>query len=323
MAVTKILGYKQIRESTITTALLADSAITTAKIAGGAVKDAQIFATTITAASIYPTTITAAEIMRSTVTAAQLENTTVTTGKINRSAITTDKLANTAVTAAKIYPTTITAAQIAPTTITAAKIYPTTITAAQIAPTTITAAKIARTTITSEKLATSITIKDLTVSRKAVFNGTTVIINSTTLVVHDPMITVGWSTTGSSAIVPDNGLEVDRGSGTSNAMIFFHDDIAASAVSRKWYLNNGDGVNREIMTGGSLGNFVVGEVHSNTTRSTISLGNPPVTGSLSVFFNGQRWRAGATEDYTLSGAVITLIAASVIDPDVVLADYRY
>lgn len=75
-------------------------------------------------------------------------------------------------------------------------------------------------------------------------------------------------------------------------------------------------------------NFVTGELPSgsiNGSNVTFTLASTPVSGSVALYYNGQRIRAGATEDYTISGDTITMAFAPKGNPgqtDVLLADYR-
>lgn len=70
--------------------------------------------------------------------------------------------------------------------------------------------------------------------------------------------------------------------------------------------------------------FVDAEVPSgsiNGTNTAFTLANTPVTGSVRVYLNGQRLRAGAGNDYTISGTTITLAAAP-LSGEYVEVEYR-
>lgn len=72
-----------------------------------------------------------------------------------------------------------------------------------------------------------------------------------------------------------------------------------------------------------LGVVVDNEVPSGTQNGvnvTFTLANTPQSGSLKLYVNGQRYKAGT--DFTLSGATITYVNAP-FSTDIVLADYRY
>lgn len=77
-------------------------------------------------------------------------------------------------------------------------------------------------------------------------------------------------------------------------------------------------------TSSSLGttNFVWNEVPSGTIAggTSFTLANTPTTGTLSLFLNGLLQKAGAGNDYTLSGTTITMLTA-LVTGDILLADY--
>lgn len=70
-------------------------------------------------------------------------------------------------------------------------------------------------------------------------------------------------------------------------------------------------------------NFVDDETPSGTVNGsnvTFTLANTPTAGTVKVFLNGLRQKVGAGNDYTISGAVITYLAAP-LTGDVVTSDY--
>lgn len=73
--------------------------------------------------------------------------------------------------------------------------------------------------------------------------------------------------------------------------------------------------------------FVNGELPGGAidgSNVTFTLANTPEPNTESLYFNGQRLRRGATEDYTISGLTITLAFAPKSNPsqtDVLIADY--
>jgi hypothetical protein len=74
----------------------------------------------------------------------------------------------------------------------------------------------------------------------------------------------------------------------------------------------------------STSNFVDSEVPSGTVNGvnvTFTLANTPTAGTVHLYANGLRMKAGASEDYTISGATITMTTAPETG-DVILADYR-
>lgn len=71
-------------------------------------------------------------------------------------------------------------------------------------------------------------------------------------------------------------------------------------------------------------NFVSNEVPSGTvngSNTAFGLANTPVSGTVSLYLNGVRLQPGAGNDYTLSGATITMLYAPATG-DQLLADYR-
>lgn len=75
--------------------------------------------------------------------------------------------------------------------------------------------------------------------------------------------------------------------------------------------------------------FIIGELPSGTINGsnvTFTLANTPLANKFALYYNGQRLRAGGTEDYTISGNTITLAFAPKSNPgqtDVLLADYLF
>lgn len=77
-------------------------------------------------------------------------------------------------------------------------------------------------------------------------------------------------------------------------------------------------------TGLTSANFVYSEVPSgaiNGSNTSFSLANTPVAGSVRLYLNGLRQRAGAGNDYTISGATITMLTAP-LSGEYLEADYR-
>lgn len=59
-------------------------------------------------------------------------------------------------------------------------------------------------------------------------------------------------------------------------------------------------------------------------NSTFTLANTPTTGTLRLFISGRRIRAGAGNDYTLSGLTITFNSGSIpVVGDWITSDYQY
>ncbi len=72
---------------------------------------------------------------------------------------------------------------------------------------------------------------------------------------------------------------------------------------------------------------VVSETPTGTidgSNPTFTLANTPAAGTLQLYKNGVRQRAGASNDYTLSAATITFKAGAIPESgDWLLADYNY
>lgn len=140
-----------------------------------------------------------------------------------------------------------------------------------------------------------------------------------------------WDTTSSSFFV-DNGtafvpiatggsgvasLQIDGGSLLTGAIQFLSGtNITLSQVGQNVTINS---------TGGGLGptNFVNGETPAGSVNGinvTFTLAFTPTANTDSVYLNGVRLRRGALQDYTISGAVITMSAAPQTG-DGLLVDY--
>lgn len=77
-------------------------------------------------------------------------------------------------------------------------------------------------------------------------------------------------------------------------------------------------------TGLVSSNFVYAEVPSGTingSNTSFTLANAPTAGTVRLYLNGLRQRAGAGNDYTISGATITMLAAP-LTGEYMEADYR-
>lgn len=91
---------------------------------------------------------------------------------------------------------------------------------------------------------------------------------------------------------------------------------ALSSVAAEWQTPS---------AGLSSGDFVFEEVPSGLidgVNDTFTLANTPIAGTQAVYWNGNRMREGAGEDYTIAGAVITFEAANIPESgDSVAVDY--
>lgn len=123
-----------------------------------------------------------------------------------------------------------------------------------------------------------------------------------------------------------SGLGIAQG---SSAQVI----VANSSGNPAWATLSGDvtisnaGVTAVNNTSGSgytkYTNFIWGETPSgsiNGTNTTFTLANTPVTGSIRLYWNGQRQNSGTGNDYTISGGTLTTTFVPV-SGDVLLVDY--
>lgn len=78
------------------------------------------------------------------------------------------------------------------------------------------------------------------------------------------------------------------------------------------------------LAGLTSSNFVDDETPSGTVNGanvTFTIANTPIAGSVKLFLNGVRLKVGAGNDYTISGATITMLTAP-LTGEVLTADYR-
>ena len=264
------------------------------------------------------TQVKTAQIRDSQITSAKLADVAVTASKIGVGAVTTSKIGMAAVNASRIANGAVIASKIGNGAVIASKIANGAVIASKIGSGAVTSSKIAANAVGSAKMKNSaLTLVGLKVTGNTYLLGTTVVIQATQLVVKDPMITVGSGATGASAIVNANGLEVDRGTG-SRAAIYFNESAAG------WFAHNGV-VAQRLVVGTGLPTWVYNEAH--TFSSTVNAFNlakvPSSVTALNLYLNGQRLRQGGGNDFTLAASRITMLLASVLAVDVVLADYRY
>lgn len=117
---------------------------------------------------------------------------------------------------------------------------------------------------------------------------------------------------GATATKVGDGSEVSittSGSGQVNSI------VAGTGIS----VNSTDPANPIITNTGTAPSFVDNEVVSGS-GTTFTLANTPIVGSVHVHGEGQRLTL--TIDYTISGAVITMVAPATYAAGAVLADYR-
>lgn len=86
-----------------------------------------------------------------------------------------------------------------------------------------------------------------------------------------------------------------------------------------YYLND-SGVEVQIGTS-TGGNAAYGEVPSGSGTS-FTLAHTPLSGTLRLYRGGARQQSGAGNDYTITGAAITL-STSLSVGEILLADYNY
>lgn len=106
--------------------------------------------------------------------------------------------------------------------------------------------------------------------------------------------------------------------GTANAgrtyLVSSADPIAIGTDSITW-----------IQTAAASTNFAESETPSGTingSNTAFTLASSPIAGSVKLYYNGVRLEAGAGNDYTISGASITMLFAPETGSKL-LADYRY
>jgi hypothetical protein len=99
------------------------------------------------------------------------------------------------------------------------------------------------------------------------------------------------------------------------------DPIAVDTDANDWSQNTDAGL--------TAANYIWSETPTGAVDGanvTFTLANTPTVSKVGVYLNGQRLVEGATEDFTISGAVITLAdapKASPGNPDVVKVDYLF
>jgi hypothetical protein len=135
------------------------------------------------------------------------------------------------------------------------------------------------------------------------------------------ILPVGNGGTGIST-TPTNG-QIPIGNGTN---------YVAAAITGSATINvaNAAGsITLSVVTGSTgvmtAANFIIEEVPTGTvdgTNPTFTLANTPLTGSQRVFVNGIRNKAGAGNDYTISGSTITFLTGAIPQTgDTIIVDY--
>lgn len=81
-----------------------------------------------------------------------------------------------------------------------------------------------------------------------------------------------------------------------------------------------DPVTHRLLVTGTANTFIYNEVVSGSGTS-FTLAHTPVTGLYAVYGAGQRLKPGAGNDFTISGAVLTM--ANTWAAGDILADYQY
>ena len=321
------LRTAQLRDSLITSAKIADSAVTTRKLADSNVTTAKVADSAITGAKVANSAIATEKIANSAVTTVKIENSAVTTVKIADSNVTTAKIANSNVTTEKLNNSAVTTAKIENSAVTTAKVANSNITTAKLANSAVTTAKIAEGAVDSGKIKNStITLAGLIVTGNTILQGSTTYVQSTNLVITDPLILVGSGATGASAITDVNGLEVDRGTGT-NASIYFDES------DDSWYVHEGTAGPFEIINSSNVSTIISSQISNvwvdnelvTFAGSTVSFqltATPNPSGSLRLYLNGQRLAPGAGNDYTIANSTVSLVSYTAVSTDIVVADYR-
>lgn len=147
----------------------------------------------------------------------------------------------------------------------------------------------------------------------------------------------GLGLSGNSAIVvPDatRGMQTSAsGVGITDASTGGMLAISNASNHFTWVTASGDvtitasGVSTVNNTSGTgftkYGNFISNETPGgsiNGTNTAFTIANTPVTGSVKLYYNGDRLTPGSGNDYTISGKNITM-AFSPVSNDVLIADY--
>lgn len=73
---------------------------------------------------------------------------------------------------------------------------------------------------------------------------------------------------------------------------------------------------------GATGTFVTNEIVAGSA-TTFTLANTPILGSQAIYGAGIRLTPGAGNDYTIVGAVISILSPASYSAGQVLADYRH
>jgi hypothetical protein len=172
--------------------------------------------------------------------------------------------------------------------------------------------------------ATSAGTKTLTVTDAQFqqFTGTTthtvVLPDATTLMTGQSFI-ISNQSTGAIQVNANGGGGVRSIAALTSATVTL---IAAGSAAGTW-----DPGSTATPTGLTTSNFVTRETPSGTINGsnvTFTLANTPVSGTESLFMNGMLLEPGAGNDYTISGATITMLSAPLSSPtpDKLRASYQ-
>jgi hypothetical protein len=130
---------------------------------------------------------------------------------------------------------------------------------------------------------------------------------------------------GSSLNVGASGLKISDSASSGQVMIGNGSNAATfTSLSGDISTISGTGVVTLAATVYKSSNFVDNETPSGTingTNPTFTLANTPTVGSERIYLNGQRLFPGAGNDYTISGATITMLTIP-LTGDRLTADYR-
>ena len=280
----------------ITATELADNAVDTAAIQDDAVTAAKLATDSVTSDAIAADAVTASELADNAVDTAAIQDSAVTTAKIAADAVTASELADNAVDTAALQNLAVTEAKLAADAVTAAKLADNAVDTAAIQDSAVTAAKLADSSVTSAKIVDG-TIVNADIS-------------PTAAIARDKLA----AGTASVVLVNDGSGVLSESSITTTELeaLDGYESAEGTIETRLDAL--------ETQAGGAT-NYVTREVPSGTkdgVNATFTLASAPVADQESVYLNGMLLLPGAGNDYTISGATLTMLSTSIPQSDDVL-----
>jgi hypothetical protein len=184
-------------------------------------------------------------------------------------------------------------------------------------------------------------VKTVSTANVDVGTGGLIAVNGYTVQDGDRVLLVGQTTTTQDGIYLarssawERAEDAEAGDDIGSALIVIEEGSNAGEL---WQIGNnrGSGVvgtddltAAEHTVGGGSNTRVFGETPTVTDGSaTVTLANTPIAATVRVYLNGLRQNEGGSNDYTVSGAVITFNFTLKNNPaqgreDVVVVDYEY